>query len=462
MISKSNPRSFNPSKACFLVALSFATGAVNGFGQSSFAPTAAGDYNWSDSATWSPATIPNGAGVVIEKSTGVSSNALVQDVSGGRIIGTIQSIGATANTWTINALQGITFNQDGVGSGSAAINLNSNSSGARMVFQGTLTLADNLIVTNSSYTGSSNTGGIDFIGTITGNGNITFANNASNTFGGGHIRVGGANDFVGSVTVAKGAVSISQSTSLGSSANTVTLGSSGGGDASLMSFRPSSGANLTVANNIVVASGSGGTLVLGAGTAINATAVSTTYSGTVSLNGNVTLRNENTAGVSTLTFSNVISGAGDVTIDGTDATFFTAANTYTGDTTLSTGSVLTLGNTSEMRFSLLDGNVTNQILGSGTLTLNGLFRIDATSLTGTSGSWQLINVGTLSETFGGTFGLAFLGGPSFTNAGGGIFNSGDWSFSTTTGYLTLVPEPSSALLLSLGSVLLFRRIRRKS
>jgi len=129
-----------------------------------------------------------------------------------------------------------------------------------------------------------------------------------------------------------------------------------------------------------------------------------------------------------------------------------------GDSVINVGT-LNLSNGGESSFKIGNSNLSNGFDGSGTVNFDGLFRLDISTLTDTTGTWNLVNVGSLTETFGGTFGLAFVGGPSFTHTGGGNYSSGDFSFSTNTGDLVLIPEPGTLalLLISGAAVLLFRR-----
>jgi len=146
---------------------------------------------------------------------------------------------------------------------------------------------------------------------------------------------------------------------------------------------------------------------------------------------------------------------------------FQGVNTYTGNTTIfGSGSAnqqgrLSLGSTSETRFFLQNSDISNQIVGGssslsnqGQVSIDGLLRLDTSSLTATAGTWNLVAVNTLNESFGGTFGLAFVGGPTFTNAGSGTYTAtnakGDWTFSTATGNIVLVPEPATVVLAGVG------------
>jgi hypothetical protein len=119
---------------------------------------------------------------------------------------------------------------------------------------------------------------------------------------------------------------------------------------------------------------------------------------------------------------------------------------------------------SEMTFGLNDGGVSNRILGISEAEIGGTFVIDRSSLTDVSGSWNLVDVASLNETFAPSFKLQFAGGASFTNLGGGLFKSGKWSFSTATGNLSLsaVPEPTTVGLLTLPALIAGSVSRRRS
>jgi autotransporter-associated beta strand protein len=140
------------------------------------------------------------------------------------------------------------------------------------------------------------------------------------------------------------------------------------------------------------------------------------------------------------TISGVISnGIGIIAVQktGTGTWTLSGTNTYTGSTTINNGT-LTLANTSELRFRIQNNNVSTRVLGTGTVSLNGILRLDITSLTG-SGTWNLVDVTALTETFGANFGLKFTDNSVFTNQGGGVYTNGRWKFTTADGNLTLPP-----------------------
>jgi len=137
-----------------------------------------------------------------------------------------------------------------------------------------------------------------------------------------------------------------------------------------------------------------------------------------------------------------------------------AKNTFTGNV-LVTGGMFSVGQNGGLLFDLENGGVSNRILGTANAFLNGIFRIDAASVTDVSGSWNLVDVANLNESFGEGLKLQFEGGLPFSNNGAGVYRSGRWTFTTADGNLTLsaVPEPTSTLLTSIGLIAsgVFRR-----
>ncbi|MEI8293945.1 MAG: autotransporter-associated beta strand repeat-containing protein, partial [bacterium] len=133
-------------------------------------------------------------------------------------------------------------------------------------------------------------------------------------------------------------------------------------------------------------------------------------------------------------------------------------NTYTGDTTVSNGTLI-LADNAQLRFKIGATGVNNQISGNGTLTLDGDFNFDLSGA-GTVGSWTIVTVNTLTETFSSTFSVV-----GFTDAGSDTWTkvngTSTYTFSEATGVLTAaVPEPTTWALLTF-SLLVTVTLRRR-
>jgi fibronectin-binding autotransporter adhesin len=146
--------------------------------------------------------------------------------------------------------------------------------------------------------------------------------------------------------------------------------------------------------------------------------------------------------------SNGLTKSGDGTM------VLSGANTYGGVTTVNAGT-LTVSSTGSVLMDVNPSGPFSQFLGTGTLNLNGLMKLDIADVTGSSGSWMLVDAANLGESYGGTFAVTMADGSPFTYSGGVwtyLDGSRAWFYSESSGTLTVeaVPEPGMVALLATG------------
>ena len=201
--------------------------------------------------------------------------------------------------------------------------------------------------------------------------------------------------------------------------------------------------------------GTGSVTKLGAGTLILTGA--NTYAGPTTItagklqigNGGTTGSIDNTSGVTnnaelvynrgdSLSVGYAIGGTGSLTKLGAGTLTLSGANTYAGDTTVNDGTLSLAGSNAQLNFVIGAAGVNNKITGAGTLLLAGDFNFDlAAASTTLNDWWQIVDVGTLVETFEDTFSvLGFkphAGGVLWTKAILSTLNA--YEFSESTGIL---------------------------
>jgi fibronectin-binding autotransporter adhesin len=240
--------------------------------------------------------------------------------------------------------------------------------------------------------------------------------------GTGTLTLSGANTFNSGLTIQGGTVMLKSSAAAGGT-STITLGDSAGGalDATLIS----GSSTLNYANAIVLAANTTGILTLGLNTSIG----SSTFSGGVTGNNNLTLNSFGTGGTG-LTLSALVNNAGTVTIMGSFTTTISGGigslvtgitiNSGSGNATVGTvtvGSSQAWVNNSANKLTV-NGAVTG---GANTLTLSGT----GAGLTTLTGGLSFTDAGGLSISKSGTAGVTISGGTITLGGTGGItINSG--------------------------------------
>ncbi len=397
---------------------------VNGLNVTALAASkwtnASGNGNWASNTNWNPSVVPtNGSDILFDNSTVNTAQTISTGTSR-----TIRSMAFDAPfNYTVND-NTLTFNNGGVAGfsgiavtqthGSAIDTINSaivlqNDIKVRNNASGTLNLNGTISTGSTAATAKS----ITFDGTglntnvngaITGYGSVIKNDIGTATFTTG-------NSYTGGTTINDGTLNANASTALGSGSvvlNGGTLGSTNG---------------TTIGNNLTLSGNAGLSGITSNGnltqTSANRTLTLTnaTQAGTVNLSNNTTNRTltvEVDSGSSTISGA-IVNGGGSTasglkkTGDGT--LVLSGANTYTGTTTITTGTIQ-LGDNDRLSQS---SNVA--IDASATLNLNG-FSQKINSLTALNGG-ATIDFGTqdLANTF--VFG-------SYTAPGSGVLVINNW------------------------------------
>ncbi|MGV3663196.1 MAG: autotransporter outer membrane beta-barrel domain-containing protein, partial [Prosthecobacter sp.] len=394
-----------------------------------------------------------GTGVLNLSGTGSVSNTLGYL---GNSAGSVGTANVSGGTWTNsndlylgNSGTGV-LNLSGTGSVSntrAVLGQVSGGVGTANVSGGTWTNSGNLLIGESGTGVLDLTGGEVYAGGIAGMGTVTLGANAGSSgtlnFGtGGSVGIlnaatitGGSGTAVvnfnhtGSLSVAPvltGTLSVNK---LGAGTTTLTQASTYAGGTSIMA------GELKVSNTTGSATGTG-TLTLGTGATLSGSGIIAAGASAITLNGSLSIGDNNNA----------------------------AADLALGTTT---GGGITLGSTGSMTFDLFSGagagNNTGNITASDLLILYG----DISLLNGASlilnnpnnmsawawgDQWKLWNV-TGAGTITGSFNIASILGPALSGIN-------VWSFDSSTGILSIVPEPGRASLIFLGLCGLLLRRRR--
>ena len=320
--------------------------------------------SWNVAGNWSPATVPNGPGVVATL-TGTTVGDLTVTLDNPVSVGSLEFYN-TPRTYTVTGSPTLTLDN---GAGSAQIRVYSSASGGTQTVAVPLSLLSNLTVTNDRSnstltlsgdialngktitTAGTSTGVISF-GKITGTGNFTAT-------GGVAVLTSSASDFVGAITLAPGGVlSISSDAQLGAAGNALTF----------------TGGTLRVTGSAPVSTSRGVTLGY-----INGV----TASGVIDV--------QNTEDGSGFTISSAITGAGPFRKTGPGILTLSAANTNGYTTFVEQGTVrVTAAN-------VLSATSVLSITGGATVKFNG-YSQTVYGLTNPTGSGGTLDLGSTAGT----------------------------------------------------------------
>lgn len=409
-----------------------------------------GTTDWGLTTNWSLGALPTTSDVAVFSSV---SGAQTINMNGDRSVSglsfnhsgstTIASGNATTRTLTIGG-GGITVSAGGsvsptIGVTGQGVNV---AIGANQTWQvagvNSLVIATGTMATNGFTTTINGTSSVSIVAGVAGNGG--FVKNGASVFS-----LYSANTFSGGIVLNAGSLRANANTAFGTGTLTIAGGSIG--TVNLTAVTASNAVSVT--NNFSYSSGP--------------SLQALTLTGAMNLNGATRTITQNEAVVGGHFINGVVSNGGLVKA-GTGTLTLGGVNTYTGSTTVSAGTLI-LADNSQTAFTIGSNGVNNQINGTGLLTLDGDFSFNLAGAGTTLGdTWTIVDVGTLSETFGATFtvvGFNDIGGNlwELTNVNGGR----TYRFNESTGILsvTAVPEPATWALLATGLAATMILRRRK-
>jgi autotransporter-associated beta strand protein len=285
------------------------------------------------------------------------------------------------------------------GTGSLTLTGANTYSGGTTISRGTLQLGNGGTsgsitgdVTNNASLVFHRSDAVNFDGIVSGSGSLLQA-------GTGSLILTGANTYTGGTTISNGTLQLGNSGTTGSITGDVT------NNASLV-FHRSDAVNF---DGIV--SGSGSLLQVGTGSLI-LTGANTYTGGTTISNGTLQLGNSGTIGSITgdvtnnatlvfdrsddVTFNGLVSGSGSLKQAGTGSLILTGANTYTGNTSISSG-MLQLGNGGTT------GSISGDVIDNGALVFNRSDDVTFNGIVSGSGSLNQAGAGKLTLTGANTY-----------------------------------------------------------
>jgi autotransporter-associated beta strand protein len=401
-----------------LAALAFVAFAVAMIGQASAADRTwnVATGAWTSTSSWLEGVVPSTTDNVILSNGGTAT------ISATTTIGTLASAGVASTVGTINGALIVTGLVTKSGDGTLVLNGTTASkyTGGVTVNAGTLdislwtssagstTVASNATLNLRFSSGTTTkTWGSTTAGTLIGSGTI-------NTFGLIRFNINGKTSFTGTTNVQSGCLYLGSGTTEGGVGGPLNIASDA--RVEINTGTPTT-RNQTTANNIT-----------------NWGTISKINAGTETFTGNST-------------------SYGDIEVE--------------GPLTLSGILQLDIANGGECaNFKQYLRTVDPVVLYQGNVAFDGAIKLDVTDVTDAAGSWVLVNPDLL-KSFSNNFSLALSTGETFSDsdndnvwtcqAGGK-----SWSFAESNATLSVVPEPSSIVLLTLGLLGVAAYLRRRS
>ena len=358
---------------------------------------------WADATKWT-----NDAAIVVAPDTAGKSNYVLNFTQAG----TYTTTHDLTNGFLMNRLNfggAVTLAGSGVAltnDGAALPQINQNS-GSGVIISPPVSLAADVTVAGSGN------GQVTLAGVISGGGSLTKDNSGTLLIRG----ISPPNTYAGGTIINSG---------------TLSLGYFDGGTTfdcvnPLGSGPVSLNGSAVIENNKVSASNA---LIVNGGKLANYNGWPSTWSGSVTLNATLSADLPNN-----MKLSGGIGGVGGITKTGGALLELSGINDYTGNTTISGGTVALLDN-GGLKFVLADSGVSNKVTGAGTATFAGDFTIDTSAVTDTTGTWTLVDTATKSfhaTTFTVVDFTANVDGVTWAMTASGK----TWTFVETTGVLTL-------------------------